>query len=453
MTLPIEIIQQAIDLYQKDRKSILEISNQLSISYNSLRKELIKHICLRRIGEINKSITAEQEKDIINKYLSGNTIRGLAKEYDRDKQVISRILRENNIPLHSSQQLFGKDIDIIKMNMYYQQGESFHCLSKMFNISTATVIRKLRLVNPDVKSKLKDIDKQNSSLPKEIQDNICQQYLMGSTCVELAIQFNIDRGAISRCLKSRNIKLRKSGDDNKLYTINESVFKQENIHNPIIYIVLGLLFTDGSVRYGEKKSFIIELNDKDKLTLDFINKSIGSNRPLLSDVKKNSLILTVSNKEMAKDLINLGCVPNKTNFLSLPSWIRDDLFSFFLHGVIMGDGWIFHNKEKNIYNMGIVGTYDFCLGIQNKLIQFLDIKGSLKPCTNSLAWRLTFGGNNDILKLCNFIFNKTPFVMQRKFNVFKTLVEYKISLIETKYGSRTNINELNKAKQIIVDHQ
>lgn len=438
-----QTIKEAIFLYKEKRMSVLDISKFLGVNYGDLRRNISQTIKLRNSGEVNRKTSPEEEKIIIDKYLKGATVRSLSREYGYDCSVFNRILRENNIQKHSSKKLHGKNVDSVAMYEQYKKEQNFSSIARSFGIRVPTVIRKLREIDPNIKSNLKDINKQLSLLPQSLQKEICDLYLSGVSCSKLSTKFNIDRGAISRCLRANNIQKRNPGIDNRIYSINPQVFKPENIHTPQSYLVLGLIYTDGGVRYFEKKSFTIELNENDRDVLDFVNLSIGSNRPLLINKKKNTLILTVSNKQMALDLINLGCVPNKTLCLKFPSWVRGDLFHHFLHGCIIGDGWLFEGKGKS-FNFGIVGTEDICRNIQNELYKRLGIKGSLSPACGGKVWDLTISGNNQVLRVCNFIFKDAPFVLKRKFDVFRRLVELKQSS-----PGKASLNDINEGARII----
>ena len=451
MNITEELIQEAIVLYQNNLMSVLDIANKFGLKYNDLYPILRKRTQLRDIGEVNRVTTPEQESNIIREYQLGGTLRGLSRTYNFDRSVIQRVLRENGVQLRS-QSLPKKNIDLDSLYSRYKQGENFSSLSKAFDITIITVIRKLRKIDPNIQSRLSTAV-YNSTLPDIIQSKICQEYLNGESCVKVAHRHNIHHNAVAAILRSKGFSLRKPGSDNKLYSINENVFELSNIHNPSTYITLGLLFTDGTVIWKEKKAVCIELNSADRNTLDFINQSLGSNRPLLEFTPKNTLILSISNKKLAYDLIQLGCIPNKTYSLTLPTWIRPDLFRHFLHGVIMGDGCISKNKVGDTYSVSICGNKDFCIGIQNELTKQLGIKGYLSQGAESFAWNLAIGGNGQVLRLCNFIFETAPFIMDRKFNIYQDLVNFKSESVRNNKNDRTDHEVLAKAVEIINFHK
>ena len=65
---------------------------------------------------------------------------------------------------------------------------------------------------------------------------------------------------------------------------------------------------------------------------------------------------------MANDLINLGCIPNKSLIL-LPPKLKDEFISHFIRGYFDGDGSI--GKYKNRYKITFLGTNDLLLWILN----------------------------------------------------------------------------------------
>lgn len=70
---------------------------------------------------------------------------------------------------------------------------------------------------------------------------------------------------------------------------------------------------------------------------------------------------------MKEQLINLGCVPNKSLILKFPSlniFQEKKLVYAFIRGYVDGDGCLTFSKNGKL-NLSIVGTYDFLLGITN----------------------------------------------------------------------------------------
>ena len=51
---------------------------------------------------------------------------------------------------------------------------------------------------------------------------------------------------------------------------------------------------------------------------------------------------------MVNDLINLGCIPNKSLTLTFPDFINDELLPHFIRGYFDGDGCIWNGKRKKV---------------------------------------------------------------------------------------------------------
>jgi transposase len=82
----------------------------------------------------------------------------------------------------------------------------------------------------------------------------------------------------TRLLKEAGVKIRSRGKQNAIYSVNEDYFSK--IDSPIKAYIMGLIYTDGSVRTRPKKKFLLELHKDDEDTVQLVKREIGYTGPL-----------------------------------------------------------------------------------------------------------------------------------------------------------------------------
>ncbi|MFQ6129913.1 MAG: LAGLIDADG family homing endonuclease [Candidatus Hadarchaeaceae archaeon] len=138
----------------------------------------------------------------------------------------------------------------------------------------------------------------------------------------------------------------------RVYTVNTNFFKE---WNPQMAYVLGLTFSDGSI-YRSTLSWELRLGDKGLLFR--IRNAMKSDYPIRLNKKRNSADLRISNLEIVKDLKQLGFIPGKIKFPSIPQ----EFSRHFARGFLDGDGWITTDRRDG----------DICIGFSNRRRKFLE---------------------------------------------------------------------------------
>ena len=96
------------------------------------------------------------------------------------------------------------------------------------------------------------------------------------------------------------------------------------------------------------------------------------------------------------DLIDKGCVKNKTLILKPPKNVPTELIRHFIRGFFDGDGSLmkYQKSEKSIsFGLSFTTTYDMAKWLQNTLI----IGGIFPDKRRDLTWYYTVGGNQQTL--------------------------------------------------------
>lgn len=195
--------------------------------------------------------------------------------------------------------------------------------------------------------------------------NICNDYVSGFSYNLLSEKYKICTWSIGNVLKKNNIKSRIRKNN-----CNENYFETINSYEKAYW--LGLLYADGYVR--QRKQFNgkhkqggmvgISLKNGDEYLLKKLIIDLESTYKLYKVSKDNSLSykLEINSSKMAKDLIKLGCVPNKSLIL-LPPNLDDIYIPHFIRGYFDGDGSIGRYGER--LKFSLLGTNELLVWILN----------------------------------------------------------------------------------------
>lgn len=246
--------------------------------------------------------------------------------------------------------------------------------------------------------------------------NICNDYLLGLSYNLLSEKYNICTWSIGNVLKKNNIKRRI-----RKHNCNENYFEKINTNEKAYW--LGLLFADGYVRKrrqfnGQHKQggiVGISLKNGDEYLLEKLIIDLGSTYKLNKQIKDDFLSykLEINISKMADDLINLGCVPNKSLKL-LPPKLTDEFISHFIRGYFDGDGSI--GKYNGRLKFSLLGT--------DKL----------------LSWILNYFKNKGM--------KTTPKISKRRnIYTFQVNSKYDVELIENILYTQSNDYYLKRKKE------
>lgn len=116
-----------------------------TISLNPNRKDIIKRVCESN-GKVFTDLEND-ENDIINKYLNGDPIRHLSKEYNVSRNKIKSILVRKEITIRQSTGedkiiSFNKEINERIISLF-NDGRSINYISKHMNITILLISRTL----------------------------------------------------------------------------------------------------------------------------------------------------------------------------------------------------------------------------------------------------------------------------------------------------------------------
>lgn len=387
-----------------------------------------------------KKFPIHREKECCNLYLMGTSLNKLAKIFRVEKSSIKHLLRRNKLIPESLQtnedqiKLPSQD-DILKYSIFkdgsFDRNETIKNLylnlfsikeiALFFNLSPAQT----RYILHKKNVKLKKRSPSNKIFKtKESRVELVRLFEGGSSVNEIALIKNVSRDAVLASLKEEGLEITRSTSKRK-YQINSKFFK--TIDSEYVAYFLGLMYADGNVcSKGGTYSCSISLIERDKYLLekfrDLIQPKLSLHkRKMLSERHQQQYKLSFSSKEIALDLIRLGCFPKKSLKLKFPNetQVPRQFIWHFLRGYFDGDGCISLNKSFTSGSIKIIGSKNFIYEMQKFLLAF-ELKSSVYKITEK-TFSLHIFGKERIKKIYHYFYENSSIKMKRKFEKFQIL--------------------------------
>lgn len=211
----------------------------------------------------------------------------------------------------------------------------------------------------------------NSDLKSLLQD--AQN---GTSVNQLMKKYHLGYSRLTNILSQNNIKVAlppKEQDSTFLDNVFETIDTEEKAY------WLGFIYADGCVSRidapkNHKYTFEIALAEKDKEHLEKLRVFFNSKKELSKHISTPSskpgacnYRLSRQSKKLWTDLVDKGCVPNKSLTLTFPNEtiLPSELKMHFIRGYVDGDGWIGCNKKQDLNHFGLCGSKDFLTEIEN----------------------------------------------------------------------------------------
>lgn len=218
---------------------------------------------------------------------------------------------------------------------------------------------------------------------------------------QLSTDFGCSPQAIRAMLRKQNITLK--GNKNG-YPRNSLYFYDINSVDKAYW--LGFLYADGCV--VEKKNEIF-CSQKSKEHLVKFQQAIEAINHKIVKVKDNRFSqeciyyrFAIKDKQLCKDLIRWGCVPNKSLILSKIPNIPREYVSHFLRGYFDGDGSLHYLKNTNNYRMSFTcGSKEFLEDIRHELQKD---NLSIRKDTNKNVYQLRISGRKQVKKILDYLY-------------------------------------------------
>lgn len=224
--------------------------------------------------------------------------------------------------------------------LYVDKELPYSKIAKLLNIGQGAVRGVL------IKAGLNGTRSRKKKWSEEDVQQIRALYKSGKTIQDLVQIFHSSTKSISNILGS---DIRPIGTKKK-YTVNSNYFNEINTERKAYW--LGFLYADGNVLIQPYKT--IRFSSIDIEILEEFIKDVEYTGIITTETQKvyNKSIskVSINDSTMVEDLCKYGCVPNKTNIISIPN-IPEKLMPHFIRGYFDGDGTV------GIYNNALNKDY------------------------------------------------------------------------------------------------
>lgn len=304
-------------------------------------------------------------------------------------------------------------LEYIKKNSYNGYIDK-HLVSEFFQVSEKTAERRIKELG------FKHMSSKNICMMIDICNNI--------PSVEIAQKYGCSLVNVNAFARRHNLSGR--------YNYSHKNYKDPEYFSSIdteekAYI-LGFIAADGHV---SDKEIIISLSSKDVDIIEKIRSSIGINKDIKFytgnsfNPNENSEFVrfTFGTKEMISSLRSLGFVRDKTVNFRIPK-IDSPLYRHFIRGYVDGDGSFgryLHNDGYYRSSMTICGTEEFLLGLMEIFISMgFSTSKKLKKRfnTENCCYELALSGNDNVLKVLNYLYLDSNIYLDRKYENFLSMV-------------------------------
>lgn len=263
----------------------------------------------------------------------------------------------------------------------------------------------------------------------QILNSIVKDYQNGKSMRQIEKDYGVNRQTVAKYLEEQQIKTTK-GNHYRTYYHNENFFEVIDTEEKAYW--LGFMFADGYItnmqnRYGQDQ-FGLSLSQVDEEVLHKFKKSIEATNPILTYPRKDNnshpmcRIQMVSQKTV-DDLIDKGCIKQKSLILKPPKKVPEKLINHFIRGFFDGDGCITktYNKTYNkyIYGVNFTSTLEMCEWLKS----IFGFGSVLKEKRRENTYYFAFGGNNQLKIFYDFLYKNSTIWMDRKYNRFQEFLE------------------------------
>lgn len=208
------------------------------------------------------------------------------------------------------------------------------------------------------------------------------------------------------------------------YLCNRNVFKTIETEREAYW--LGFLMADG--HNNNNKSLRIDIKDENHLDdLSALIYPNGDKKIKTRDLGYGTVYyFHCGVHEIIKNLNNHGVIPNKSKKTKLPE-LTQNMYRHFIRGLFDGDGSLSFSMDGNYrrYMFSIVGNDDLMIGVNNVIYKQTNIImgfGKMKT-----IYRTYKRGNQQIIKLLNWLYDDSSIYLKRKEVKFQELKKhYKI---------------------------
>lgn len=250
-----------------------------------------------------------------------------------------------------------------------------------------------------------------------------KMYLDGISMRQIEKEIGFDRKKLSQMLNQDGVKVISRGFTKGTQKYQHNILAFKNIDSEEKAYWLGFLYADGNV-YQPRGQIEVGLAVKDRVHLELFRNFISQKAPIkekivtLNSKKYTACRIQINSMEIVNDLIDKGCIPNKSLTLKFPDkdTLPKHLTHHFIRGYFDGDGTAIMRKEKTCKDqafVSIVGNKPFL----ESLVEHLTIVGLSNRnrfYKKGKAYSYYLAGNGNYNRFHKYIYQNATIYLKRK---------------------------------------
>lgn len=269
-----------------------------------------------------------------------------------------------------------------------------------------------------------------NTIPTNVENEIIKSYVDGTSVRALSLQYNYKYDRIYRLIKKANIQIRGNDFNSKKYHNNSHVFDVIDTEEKAYW--LGFLYADGCVLGTKNLRLQLALQISDIEHLKLFQSFMQANNPVCiynNNHNNQYCRIIIIDNYLCEQLVQKGCYQNKTGCITYPCGLDEQLHRHFIRGYVDGNGCITYYKVKANPNrlafaLKIDSTKEMLFEF-NKLLPTKnnkEIPKLYKRRNNDVNdYSLEYGGNKQVLKLLDYLYDNSSIYLQRKYERYLLL--------------------------------
>lgn len=188
-------------------ESTTQLGDAYGVSYHCVIKTLKRNGIARRSNkEVNGGLSTDAELSVCRRYLAGENMTQLGDAYGVSSTCICRILEANKIKRRTISEAKGGLNPVLESEACrrYLAGESSYQLAKAYGISSSALLSLLERNGVQRRSAAEA----HGGLPFSVEAEVCSQYIEGRTTPQIAKAYGVSSCCIARILASNGIDRR-----------------------------------------------------------------------------------------------------------------------------------------------------------------------------------------------------------------------------------------------------
>ena len=179
----------------------------------------------------------------------------------------------------------------------------------------------------------------NKLVDETTQANVCIDYKNGSTRRQIMEKYHLGEKTVIRVLQRNHIPMITHPRYNRDFTFFDSIDTELKAY------WLGAIYADGNIAASDKYgAYHSSFSSIDKDWIEMFKSDISYEGPLVCEhhkkYDKDIWKLNFGNREITRQLIQIGCTPAKSMTMEFPT-LPEKLVHHFIRGYFDGDGCVF----------------------------------------------------------------------------------------------------------------